>query len=360
MTYNEAEPSSPERRRLAMIGGGLAIFLVAVVATLFMLTRPGREATTPLPESEVAQQRSPTFSPTPAQPSGTPTPFPTPTPQPPYEHEVKPGEGLIDIVQQYGYQTLDIFDAIVAINGLASPDDIQVGQVLLIPRQTATPRPTPGLDETDLPPEEAPPVGATSPSVQGGDPENRVTSADGRFWIHTVREGETIAQIALLYDSHVPCILQNNLFDFVDQEPIIFVGQQINVCVISTLTPTPSSTGDPFNSTSTPTPTLSPPLLLSPPDGASFGRGQQVTLRWVATFPLKVSQRYQVIVQDVAGNREFRALTTANAFTLPNDLRPSLGQSINYDWQILIVEGTMADAPIISGLGEIRQFTWGG
>ena len=364
MTYNEAEPSSPERRRLALIGGGIAIFLAAAGATLLIINRPEEETTliaAGTPVGEVAVSVSPTSSLTPAGPVGTPTPIPTATPLPPFEHLVLPGEGLIDIVQLYGYRTIDIFDAIIALNGLASPDDVQVGQVLLIPRQTATPGPTPDPDDTQAPAGAVAPVGATSPSIQGGDPENRVTSEDGQFWVHTVRPGDSIAQIAFIYDSHVPCILRNNNMLYnAEGEPIIAEGQQINVCIVSTLTPTPSPTGDPSNSTGTPVPTQDSPLLVAPANGAVFGRAEDVTLQWAVIFPLAEGQYYQVIALDLTGNREFRATTTANAFTLPNELRPPIGQSAQLQWRVVIVEGTAVDAPVVSSLGEVWEFIWGG
>ena len=205
------------------------------------------------------------------------------------------------------------------------------------------------------------PIGATSPAAEGGGPDDRVGSPDGRYWIHSVREGETIASVARAYDSSVTCILRNNSFSYTAEgEPIIFVGQNLNVCIVVTLTPTPSPTGDPFNSTATPTPTLGPPLLLAPANGATFGRGDDVTLRWVTTFPLNEGQRYLVIAQDLTNNLDFRITTTDNAFRLPNDLRPGVGQTSSFEWRVVILQGDTTDSPMVSGLGEPRQFTWGG
>jgi hypothetical protein len=289
---------------------------------------------------------------------------------------VQTGETLYFILQLYGYKTLDVVPAVLALNNLPSENHVEVGTVLLIPRQTATPVPTPDPNATPPPEGESEgeaeaetgeteaadlPVGATSPAAEGGSPDSRVGSPDGRFWIHTVREGETIASVARVYDSSVTCILRNNSFSYTaDGEPIIFVGQNLNVCIVVTLTPTPSPTGDPSNSTATPTPTLSPPLLLSPPSGAAFARGDDVTLRWVTTFPLDEEQRYLVIAQDLTNNLDFRITTTDNAFRLPDDLRPAVGQTSNFEWRVVVLRGDTTESPMVSGLGEPRQFTWGG
>jgi LysM repeat protein len=380
--YSQQQSPPPSRNRVALIGGALAIFLAAAGAAVLIMTRPQQnEDLAPVPTDEQAAAVFPTASPAqleqPAEPS-TPTVEATWTPQPPYEHPVQENETLLFILQLYGYRTLDVVPAVLALNGLPSEDYIQVGQVLKIPRQTPTPSPSPDPNQPTSPPsaseEGVEPVvgeastaefsiGATSPpgSVQGGDSGNRVTSSDGRFWVHTVQEGENIASIARSYDSSVPCILQNNGFQYdADRQPIIFVGQQINVCIVVTLTPTPSPTGDPFNSTATPTPTLSPPLLLAPANEKSFGRNEDVTLQWVATYPLTGDQRYLVIAQDLTNNRDFRATTTKNAFKLPTDLRPGIGQTLNFEWRIVILQGDTTESPMVSGLGEPRQFTWGG
>lgn len=370
--YGQSQSPTPaSRRRLALIGGAVAIFLAAAGGTALIIARPRQVEETPSPIEEAAAGE-PTASPgaTLAIEPSTPTPvLPTPT-LPPIEHTILPGQELYAVIALYYTNVEEILPAVLALNGLSDPNLIQEGQVLLIPAKTPTPAPTqdpnatPEVVEGEATGEaevaEQPPVGATSPSVQGGDPEHRVDSPDGRFWVHTVREGETIASIARAYDSSVPCILQNNNFTYSDNQPVIFVGQQINICIVVTLTPTPSPTGDPFNSTATPTPTVNPPLLLAPANGATFARGDDVSVQWVATYPLTGDQHYLVIAQDLTNNRDFRDTTTDNAYKLPDDLRPGVGQSLMIEWRVVIVEGDTIESPMVSGLGEPRQFTWGG
>lgn len=58
-----------------------------------------------------------------------------------------PGDTLFSIAQRYGTAV----EAIVALNGLADPDDIEVGQVLLIPGSGVTATPAPTITETPSP-----------------------------------------------------------------------------------------------------------------------------------------------------------------------------------------------------------------
>ena len=39
---------------------------------------------------------------------------------------------------------------------------------------------------------------------------------------------------------------------------------------------------------------------------------------------------------------------------------PGRGAALTIEWRIVIVEGDTTEAPMVSGLGEPRQFTWGG
>lgn len=75
-----------------------------------------------------------------ATPSPT-TPAATPTPAGPvsFEYEVQDGDTLFDIAQRYGTTV----EAIVAANGLTNPEDIAIGQILIIPDASTTPVPTP-------------------------------------------------------------------------------------------------------------------------------------------------------------------------------------------------------------------------
>lgn len=74
----------------------------------------------------------PTIAPTntPAAPTATPTP--TPPPEPP-TYTIQPGDNLSAICASEAPDVPDCLDAIIELNGLDSPDDIQAGETILIP-----------------------------------------------------------------------------------------------------------------------------------------------------------------------------------------------------------------------------------
>jgi LysM repeat protein len=91
--------------------------------------RPTVEPTpvvTPTPTPPPTPTPTPAATPTPA-PTPPPTPAPTPVPQQTYV--VAPGDTLASIAQQFGTTVA----AIQAANGIANPNEILIGQVLVIP-----------------------------------------------------------------------------------------------------------------------------------------------------------------------------------------------------------------------------------
>jgi LysM repeat protein len=366
----EVDLSSLDLRRLIIIGGGVLAIVIAAVGLLLLTRNPEQES---LALSTLSA--SPTSSPSPTASLATgpavemaspaaeaASPAPTSTLEP-YCHTVQPGDTVTSILLLYGYTTLDVIPEVLALNGLSSPEMIAAGQTLCIPRQTPTPGPPPSptIEGATPKPTERPVIlGATSPpsDAEAGSPENRVLSADGLFWVHAVREGESLALIATEYDSNLNCIIQNNTFTHdAEGNPLVYQGQRVNVCVIVTPIPSPTPTGGP-GSTATPTPTYSPPLLLAPANGASIARNQDVVLQWAAIRPLGRDERYLVIVQDLARNQEFRATTRTNSLRLPSELRPGAGKSGEYEWRVVIVGEDDIEAPAISGLGEPYRFVW--
>jgi hypothetical protein len=138
----------------------------------------------------------------------------------------------------------------------------------------------------------------------------------------------------------------------------IFPGQKLNIPILVTLTPTLTPTGGP-DSTATPTPTLDPPSLLAPANNAVIASGQSVILQWIAEHPLQPSESYLVVLTNVGTSQETRFVTRTNTFRLPASLQPGLGGPIQYQWQVLIVNGSTATSPVISGQDSVWIFKWG-
>lgn len=347
-------------RSYIAIGVGILLVIATIIGLIVMMNK---DADTP---SEAAASPGPTLTPlalasdTPAPnqpPTETPSPAPTPTLEP-YQHVVQSGETLFFIIQLYGYRDLSVVPDIVLLNGMSSQDQpLVAGYTLLIPRQTPTPGPTTASTEQAavIVPVDTLDPGAPTQDVSGCNLENRCISPDGAYWIHIVQEGETLAGLAFQYDTRINDIqVANNL-----GSDIIYPNQQLQIPILITLTPTLTPTGGP-DSTATPTPSLSAPTLLSPAKGAIIARGQPVVLQWVPDHALSGDAHYLVVIRNTASGEEFRATTRSNAYRVPSQLQPGLGASQNYEWWVVVINGSEITSPVISGQGTLWPFTWGG
>lgn len=354
--------SSLNRRQLPLLIGAVAVIIIAIIGLLLILTKDQSE-----PDNETVTENTVTTStpsPTPSvMPTATPTtdnleqtlaPAATPTLEP-YTYTVQAGDTLYYILGLFGYRELSIVPEVLALNGMASENDLFADQTLLIPRQTPTPGPT--TTPSPTPGEGTPTIDPNlTPDYSDCSPENRCISPDGQYWLHTVQEGETCAQVAVIYDTTVPDVLRDNNLT---NDCIIQPNQVLRVFIRVTLTPTLTPTGGP-NSTATPTPTLMPPDLLSPADGASVARNERVVLQWVTTQSLDGDQHYLVVVTNTTTGNEYRWTTRSNVYRLPDDLRPGSGQSIVYQWRVVIVAGKSTESVVVSGQDSGQTFTWGG
>jgi LysM repeat protein len=348
----EFDLASLSRRDVILIIISVSVILGVIVGLIIFLTqgskRPTKAIPTVLPlatSSLVAVVApSPNLPPTLEATSG-----PTPTLEP-YQYQVKKGETLFAIIQFFGYRDLAVVPELLLINGMASVNTpLHEGQILLIPRQT----PTPGPSAT-------PTILGTAPGptqdYTGCSPSKRCTSPDGQYWIHDVKPGDTIVSIAFAYNSRQQDIFAAN---GLNASSLISLGQKLKIPILVTLTPTLTPTGS-LDSTATPTPTLSPPSLLAPANNATIAHGQPVILQWATVHPLDGPQNYLVLVTNLSTGDEFRAVTRANIYHLPEDkLQPGIGQSARFEWQILVIVGSDPNAQPVSGLAGKWDFTWG-
>jgi len=188
----------------------------------------------PTTDSEATATPTPTFTLT---PTSTPTPTTTPTPTAtPITYQIQPGDVLVDIALQYG-TTVEL---LAEINNIANPDQIDVGQILLIP--TAIP---PTLEATIRPtvtlyPTEGPTL----------DPAGE-TPVPPWYTIYIVQVGDTLDEIAREQGTTVQAIVELN---GISNPSRIDPGQEIKIpspfptpTLTPTLTPQPTSTPLPTN-----------------------------------------------------------------------------------------------------------------
>lgn len=357
------EPAPMARRDLILviISGVVALgVIIALVVILLRSGQPGQKepiAPAAASPSGATPTVAPIVSPSPAgPPTVTPSPAPTPTLEP-YQHKIKAGETLFAIIQMYGYREISVVPEIIRLNNMANENDLKADQVLLIPRQTPTLGPT-STQAPTLPPGTTPTatvevtVGPTL-DYKGCSPTNICVSADRQYYLHEVKEGDSIASIAYAYNSLPDAVMKAN-----GSPGFIVPGQQILIPILVTMTPTLTPTGGP-GSTATPVPTFSPPSLLAPAKGETFGRADAVILQWVTVNSLAGNQYYMVIIRNVGTEQEHRATTHSNSYLLPDSLRPGLGQSAQFEWRVVVVSGAETTAPPISGQGPAWTFTWG-
>lgn len=224
-------------------------------------------------------------------PLPTPTPGPTNTPEPaqaeddddgspaqsgPVIHTVKQGQTLGFIAQLYGVTV----DDIAAANPDMNPDQISVGQEIVIPHQQLTPTPAP-TDEPDEPT-------ATPTATPVETPRGPI--------VHRVQQGETLRLIAQDYGVTTDEIeaLNPNL-----DPDRLSIGQEIlipnqPVTPTPTASPTPDVTATP-TSTNTPTPTHTPTPA---PTIAPRGGEQEYTVQSGDTLR-SIAQRFGVTVEAI-------------------------------------------------------------
>jgi len=90
----------------------------------------GVDANAPTPTAEPEVETSPTEEPAPPEPTGTPPPAPSPTPSSLGQtYVVQSGDIPETIAAQFGITT----EALLAANPGVNPNNLQVGQVLIIP-----------------------------------------------------------------------------------------------------------------------------------------------------------------------------------------------------------------------------------
>lgn len=291
-------------------------------------------------------------------PSATPMPStPTATPTPtagPYPYTVQSGDTLFGIMERFGYTDPRVIPAILTLNpNIPSADNLPVGQEIFIPRRTATPTPV-GYEAT------------VAMMGTRGVPIPQAISPNTEISCHRVEEGQTILEIAELYNTQLEVLSNLNpeiIFrgcDFNNRSGgpecvvRINIGQCVNVplpTATPTLSPTPSG-----NETRTPTPTYYAPFTVYPPNGAIIAG--PVTLEWVSVGVLAEDEYYYVELTDRTATLQYTQVTRNTSLRLPTSLIPPDGEQHEIDWRVVVVRGGGESFSVIGGVMPARTFKW--
>lgn len=282
---------------------------------------------TPTSGTTPTRTSTPTIPPT---PSATPTVTPTPTPLPPRAHQVQFGDTLSSIAQRYDTTV----EEILALNPGITPEQLQVGQVLLIPPALPTPGAVPSAE------------------VEGP------TATPGDFILHVVAPGETLLAIAEKYQVTVALIRAANP-EIPPGSDVIRVNQTLIIPLgtpMPTLTPTPNP-----QATATPMQAYPAPPLLSPPDGAVFGGPRAtIVLQWASVAVLRPSEWYELRITS-GGMQPLVVRTRTTAYRMPAELYPPEGSSgREFRWRVRVVRQVWATGAYepASEIGSGRTFRW--
>jgi len=298
--------------------------------------------------------------PTITQPTAPSAPTETPGP---YTYVIQANDtlGYILQLQPWSYPPFDpgVIAEVVRLNGLNSADFLPPpGTELLIPRQTATPIPQ-GIELTLV----------ADATLGVGTRIGSVALPQGaQAGCHIVQEGETIVEIADIYNTTLEIISQLNQnlnwtgcqFDQYSGgpscSPLIRLDDCINV-PLPTSTPVPSATPS-GSETPTPTPTFAPPRQVFPPDGAISPPGV-FTIQWASVGLLGPNDVYLLELQDRTDGRSWLQVTRDTSIRLPESMIPTDGQTHTMQWRVTVAQ---ADAngvySYLGGIGEWRSFQW--
>lgn len=294
---------------------------------------------------------------TPLPPVSTAAPSPT---RGPWRHIIQQGETLGFIIQRYGYRNFDVIDEIVRLNDNVSSANLLPGDgnVILIPRPSATPLP-PDFTPLAVPPSLADDFAPTSPATG----LNYATSINE----HVVDSGQTVVDIMVQHNTTLEIIsILNPDISFAGCDfgvasggpncnPFLSVGQGVRVpAPTPTLTLSPTFSG---NETATPTPTWQPPRAIAPPQDANVS-ASSIRLQWLSVGVLAAGEVYLVQLSDESGEVH-NAVTRETSLMLPASLAPTDGATRELSWTVSVARPDSRDVyQIVSGYPQPRRFRW--
>lgn len=325
----------PKRQqRVSWIDALLVLAVIGILGFWWQAGAQTEQAASTAPVEPILPENIPVLEPS-ATPTITPVPTATATAPPPREvtltHQVSAGETLLAIAGIYRVTV----DQIMRANN-RTDEFIRVGETLQIPILAD--------------PDQAPAPQSTFP--------------------YEVKEGDTVASIALITSSSVTDILAaNNLGANAIIRPgdILTIPSQLPEEVFE------SAVAEAAESEPTAAPSESEtvsriyiqPSLLAPPNEAVFSRSESILLRWASVSILEPNEWYVVQINPTDGTSAVipPVWKKTNTHRLGAELAPAEGSSATYSWQISVVrintgpDGTRQFTPT-SPPSEFRTFTW--
>lgn len=329
--------------------GGIVLVIVIACALIFFalggtsrLTAFGLGATTTPTRTRTPASAPVTIIPV-ILPTNTPTAGPTAVS---IKYKVKSGDTLSEIADKYHVPV----SVLKLVNGLKD-ETIRIGDELIIPLPTPTPRP--GAT--------SPPVGTPTPISLNSPPSSADSAATSGVIRHIVQRGDTLIGIAALYGSTVNAIRTANQLS----GDGLSVGQTL-IVPGSSWTPTPIPTTIPD---ALPTPTsefsYAAPSPNSPPDNAEIRGGNNApTLTWLSPAILKPGEFYVVHIESgpATSRKIYPSLTVRQGTSVKLESTYYFGANPNgtiYSWYVVIVSQTPGNQNIaVSPPSISRTFIW--
>lgn len=354
-----------------LVVGAVAVVALVAGLLLFFSGLPQNSAATS--SGTLTRTRTPrapgtlVITATPAPPTETAVPTRRPTPYM-VEYIVKSGDVLIIIADKFNVTVDQIRDA----NNLSS-DIIHVGDKLLIPQPTPTPKPGASNEPSTLAPTLTLAPTQTTTGQTFNTPTllpfaNNQTTAQATtptptagVVVYYVQAGDNLGTISKAFSTTVDAIMAVNKMS----NTTIRVGQAITIPV-GAWTPTWTPTRL-VERTVTPTPqyTYNAPALLSP--GANAKVQGSAIFQWTAVGVLPDSSAYILSLRYSDGENEItRAFDAGRATLYRLDASPSGIPNTEYTWYIVVVRGVgcgpaSPDATqpcAVSPPSETRTFVW--
>ncbi len=325
--------AKPSGRRLSWLDLALVVALLLVVMYWWQAGSRGdtaAESATPAPtapQEEVAS--GPTAITAPEQP-GTP-PTEAPAEEAPEQmfvrHTVEAGETLLSIAQRYGVTVADI----QAANGLDT-ELIQAGSTLVIP----VPQAIAGVQEEPAPMQVV--------------------------FRYVVQPGDTIVSIAVRFGATVESILDANSLgpeDFIQPQQVLRVPVEGAPAAVL------ASSEEARGQSTTDLPLYEAPRLLSPDDGETIPREEDVLFRWISVDLLAPNEWYVLRIWPLegAGGLLPAIWTQATSHRLSSAFAPEIGAVNRFGWQVNVVRvlpdvGEGREIQSASQPSPVRNFTW--